>query len=183
MHEICQYFVAMQYNTQMAQIANVAAVINYSYTCNISYKHIATSVTLLEREISKVVEKVLLCSLLHLRTDQPVISLNSPFWTASWGTKVIQTSFCQLKRCLGSVQISLVCVCLPERVDIEWLLNSVASTLHRSGICVIAIHAGVNAILPLSVSECPKVQLSWGRGWYIKSFQNKRKKKRVVVWL
>lgn len=50
MHEICQYFVAMQYNTQRAQIANVdAAVIDYSNMFKINYMYIATSVTLLER--------------------------------------------------------------------------------------------------------------------------------------
>lgn len=91
--------------------------------------------------------------------EQLSLLLNNPFWTASWGTKVIQTSFCQLKLCLGSVQTSLVCVCLPERVEIELLLNWVSSKLHGSGICVIAIHNGVNAILSLCVSECPKVQL------------------------
>lgn len=91
--------------------------------------------------------------------EQLSLLLNSPFWTASWGTKVIQTSFCQLKLRLGSVPNSLVCVCLPEWVEIELLLKWVPSKLHGSGICVIAIHNGVNAILSLSVSECPKVQL------------------------
>ncbi len=121
----------------MAQITNAAVIIIVARVISITCK-LQLVLLCLKEKFSKLQKKVLLCSLLHLRTDRPVISLNSQILDkpveAQRSSRLPFVSSNSVGVCSDLFSVCLFSVCrlqngIERLVVIELLLKSVASKL------------------------------------------------------